>query len=179
MSPRPFIVIALTASAASCGPVTPGESADSVARRHLRAMLQGKSQTIAIRTRSSCSSWKVDIEVSDGMDVEGKLTLAGDPDTLEPVQRQFAVDDERTSVSRIQRDPGGRGTSDGVGASLCVVEEADLVDLGGGCIRLSKDEWLEVWCPDTASCEALATAKVDKDAPVLPSDSDRPNCFDE
>ena len=178
MSPRLLLVIALAAGAAACGPRGAGEPADSVARRHLRAMLQSPSKQVFVRSRETCDTWTVAVEVSDGTSLEGKLTRATGPETLDPVERQFAIDELRTSVSRIWRDPGGRSVSNGVGASLCVIEEAELVELDDKCIRFAKDTWTEVWCKDSASCTGLATRKEDKNLP-LPSENDRPNCFDE
>ena len=179
MSPRLLLVIALSAGAVSCGPRSAGEPADSVARRHLRGMLQAPSKSVVIRSRTSCDAWTVAVDVSDGTSLEGKLTLAAGTERLEPVERQFAIDELRASVSRIQRDPGGRSVSGGVGASLCVVEEAELHEIGDTCIRVGKDEWVEVWCKDAASCNALAQKTTKEGEPSLPSDVDRPNCFDE
>ena len=179
MSPRLILVMALAAGAAACGPRSGGEPADSVARRHLRAMLQNPGKSIAIRSRAACDTWTVAVEVSDGTNVEGKLKRASGPETLEPVERQFAIDELRASVSRIYRHPGGRSVSDGVGASLCVIEEAELTELDDTCIRIAKDDWVEVWCKDTGSCNALASRKVGEGDLPLPSEADRPNCFDE
>jgi hypothetical protein len=181
MTPRSIIVmIALLASAASCGPRGAGEPADSLARRRLRAMLQVKTKSIAIRSRATCDTWKVDIDVNDGEVIEGKLTRTTGPETLEPVQRQVAIDESRMSVSSITRNPGGRSVSNGVGASLCVIEAADLVELeSGGCVRVAKDTWSEVWCADTAACTALATRKSSKGEVPMPDVTDRPSCFDD
>ncbi|HUS65215.1 MAG TPA: hypothetical protein VMZ28_11760 [Kofleriaceae bacterium] len=179
MSPRLLLVIALSAGAMSCGPRSAGEPADSVARRRLRAMLQAPSKSVVIRSRTACDAWTVAIDVSDGTSLEGKLTLAGGAERLEPVERQFAIDELRTSVSRIQRNPGGRSVSGGVGASLCVVEEAEVLEVDDKCLRVAKDEWIEVWCTDAGSCNALAQKTTKEGEPPLPSDVDRPNCFDE
>lgn len=179
MSPRPLILIALCAAAMSCGPRGAPESADSRARRLLRAMLQAESKSVAIRSRDACNTWTVEVEVSDGRTLEGKLTRASGPETADPVRRQFAIDDLRTSVSKITIDPGGRSVSGGVGASLCVIEEAELVALESGCLRFAKDDWVEVWCGDAKACNALGSKPPEKGDLPLPGLNDRPNCFDE